>query len=91
MPCVDIREAICKFLDDIVCFSTYCITRTFLSPRHAKTSSPFFAGGEEVSPCICFQGEGLHQAGLRAHGLIYSPGSRLLLIDRLPRLNATLD
>ena len=43
MPCVDIREAICKFLDDIVCFSTYCITRTVLSPRHAQSSSLSFA------------------------------------------------
>jgi len=44
MPCVDVREAICKFLDDIVCFSTYCITRTVISQRHTQTSSPFFAG-----------------------------------------------
>ena len=40
MPCVSLREAICKFLDDIVCFSTYCMTRTVLSQRHAQTSSP---------------------------------------------------
>ena len=44
MPCVDIRQAICKFLDDIGCFSTYCITRIVLSQRHAQTTSPFFAG-----------------------------------------------
>ena len=64
MPCVDIREAICKFPDDIVCFSTYCITRTVISQRHAQTSSPFFDGEKRSVHVFVSCQRGIHAKGV---------------------------
>ena len=99
MPCVDVREAICKFLDDIVCFSTYCITRTVISQRHAQTSSPFFDWEKRSVHVFVSMERGYIKQDWelmdwyipQAPGYFWLtdfPGSKLLWIDRLPRLQA---
>jgi len=74
----------CMFLD--LLYNKNCLITTTRADLFA-----FLCRREKVSPCICFHREGLYQAGLRAHGWIDSPGCRLIRIDRLPRLQATLD
>ena len=67
----------CMFLD--LLYNKNCHITTTRADLFA-----FLCRGEEVSPCICFQ----TSQAQRYFGLTDSPGSKLIWIDRLPRLQA---